>query len=915
MLRNMQLRVMTKRKGYLLAAAALLCLSGTSLLTSCQKDYDGQLEILRNQINNGEVNLNGLKEKVTLIEQQIKALEEALAEGGSGHKEDIDRLKTELETVKTDLNNRIAELQAVIDGNTEEIQQLKEKIQIANQEFNTRLLEISNQINAIDTSLNVLDGRVAKLETQVEALQEKQKAVELAIEGLKTEMAGLGSDMADQKQKMEEALTQLQEVKNKLTTDIDQLKALVDEVKEATATNAANLESLRQNTIEKITAVKSEVDARIQNVENEMAGLSSTVQSLGNKVNQLNSKYDNLGEQLNNLVEKYDLQIYKIWEAINALTPGSDTELNDLKELVTTLQKNLDDLKTAMNQQLEKLLNTQKLFGNDLQQTKELVENHTQKLNELSTRLDQLGLKVSTLEGLIQDMQTAYQLTLADIEKRLSALEQQGGGSDPAELAQLKQDLLALQQKVDKQTQDILNLKGDQQKQAEALTQLNNYVQSSILALQTNYNNLSKEVSGLNSFVETLNENLKKTNQQLGELTSKVNLQASQITDLYNRIKNLQEGQSNYVTREEIEKLLDNYYDKAAIDRQLEAMFQKINDCPTLDDMNQAIEEAAQQLQEQLDKMQQQIAQLTSQYDALKQQVETLMNRIQSFELLADYNDGTVKVKESTPGHYTMELKVEITPEDAAGKLTNLKGIVGLRCREVIPVRSSNSLPAMTVEEVTQSAYGELTVKVGFTLEEALEGGQALPYQVAVVLNDGNNYKLTEYRPLRLESHEAMDTNTDYTFMAGTEILQTKEDIGVGNFAESEIYKLPVLKAILNQSGASICQIEGIQSLFNAAVTASSTVEGSSRKDLPVVYSLAAIYDTQGVARGELWNYIEVSTAGQVSMKSNLTPGVTPTSLEGFKMVVGLQAKQNGQNYGKRAYVCFRLQMKNDGLN
>ena len=31
---------MTKRKGYLLAAAALLCLSGTSLLTSCQKDYD-----------------------------------------------------------------------------------------------------------------------------------------------------------------------------------------------------------------------------------------------------------------------------------------------------------------------------------------------------------------------------------------------------------------------------------------------------------------------------------------------------------------------------------------------------------------------------------------------------------------------------------------------------------------------------------------------------------------------------------------------------------------------------------------------------------------------------------------------------------------------------------------------------------
>lgn len=902
---------MANKRSYLLAAAVLICLSSTSILTSCQKDYDGQLEILRNQINNGEVNLNGLKEKIELIDQQINELNEALTEGDNANKEEINRLKTELETVKTDLNNRIAELQAVIDGNTDEIQRIKEDIQAANQEFNNRLLEISNQINAMDATLNVLDGRVAKLETQVKALEEKQTAVEQAIEGLKTEIAGLGSDMAEQKQKMEEALAQLQEVDSKLTEQISQLQTLVDEVKRATAENAANLESLRQSTIQKITEVKTEVDAEIQRIENQTAGLSDALQQLGNKVNELNGKYDNLGDQLNSLVEKYDLQIYKIWEAINSMTPGSDTEVEKLKTLVATLQQNLNELETSMNEQLKKLLDTQELFGKDLQSTQELVSTFTEKLNELSTELNQLGLKVSKLEELVNSMQTAYQETFDDIQARLEALEQQGGGSNPEELAKLKQDLQKLQDKVNGQAQDILNLKNDQQTQAEQLSELNSYVQTSVLALQMNYNQLNGEVGELQTFVNDLNTKMENVNQKLGNLTTKVNLQAEQITDLYSQIKNLQDGQSKYVTQEEVEALLANYYDKAAIDSQFAEVFQKINECPTLDDVNKAIADAAQQLQGQLDQMQQSINQLTSQYTDLKKQVETLMNRIQSFELLADYNDGTVKVTETTPGNYEMWLKVEITPEDAAAKLTNLKGIVELRCKEVIPVRSSNSLPAMTVEEVTTNASGELAVKATFTLADALEGGQALPYQVAVVLNDGNNYKLSEYRPLRLESNGSVETEVNYTFLKGTEVLRTKEDIGASLFGADDIYELPALKGMTGQTGTLLYQIEGTQALFNETVTASSTTEGSSYKNLPVVYSLAAIYDTQDVARGELWNYIEVSPSGEISMKSNLTPGVTPTSLEGFKIVVGVQARQNGQNYGKRGYVCVRLQMKN----
>lgn len=61
----------------LFAAMLLLTGSGCILMTGCQKDYDGQIEILRNQIENGDVNVDNLLEKIELIEKQIVTLQES----------------------------------------------------------------------------------------------------------------------------------------------------------------------------------------------------------------------------------------------------------------------------------------------------------------------------------------------------------------------------------------------------------------------------------------------------------------------------------------------------------------------------------------------------------------------------------------------------------------------------------------------------------------------------------------------------------------------------------------------------------------------------------------------------------------------------------------------------------------------
>lgn len=77
----------------LFAAMLLLTGSGCILMTSCQKDYDGQIEILRNQIENGDVNVDNLLEKIELIEKQIVTLQEAAKEHAE-FKESISKLKT-----------------------------------------------------------------------------------------------------------------------------------------------------------------------------------------------------------------------------------------------------------------------------------------------------------------------------------------------------------------------------------------------------------------------------------------------------------------------------------------------------------------------------------------------------------------------------------------------------------------------------------------------------------------------------------------------------------------------------------------------------------------------------------------------------------------------------------------------------
>lgn len=884
------------RKIYLIMA---IFLAGSSqvLMTSCQKDYDGQIEILRNQIESGNINLDNLLEKVALIEKQIETLQEAAQEHAELN-EKIDGLVEDLSATKTELEGRIAELQKAMNENDLAVRELIEE---AKQEFDIKLAELSGRIDTeISAKYNELDGRIRKLEEQFESLQEKQEATAQAISGLKEEIARLEGSQQEEKEKLENALKELEALDVKLTNSIEGIQTQIDALEQAAKENAANLDELREETARRITDLKEEVDSRIVSINAELEGLSVSVRELQETVRNLNTRYDRLDERLDNLIKSYDRQLEEIWDAI-----GEGDGSEELFRLVETLRNDLNELQGKVNELNEKYLNMEALYGR-VENIEEIVAEHTQRIRSLEEELAELGLLVSNLENQIKDMKSVYDALIDDIQDRLEALE--SGGVPPADLSEMKRMLKELQEKVDGSINDILALKDNQEQQAKLLSELEDKVSTYFLSLNENYRILTGRVDEIYDMVQDALSKI----PDLGPLQEAVLENKKNIFDLQNRIKELSGEMDGFVTIEEAEAMLDEYYDKEQINAMFGEVYGKLNDVPNRDEMEKLVETATGELRKELEAMQQDITALQERCTALEEKVDRLFNRIQSMVIIPEYSSsGEVALRPVTGNEYLLAVNVKVNPAGAVGDILNLKNYIRIDSREAIPTRAAGDAgPVFTVKEafLKDAQQGIFTVKATCRLLQTDPDTQILPFTVAVEFSNSDNDRSTDYVGVRFVPATSEDQSR-YEFSAGGEVLKTRDDLGLSGFSEEDIYERAVLGEV-NNNGSKVVQIIGSAPVFEEVVVGTSNEIGEN-KEIPVFYSLAAIYDLQGNSKLDLVNYIQVDAyTGALSMKADLTPQVTTSSLEGYKVVIKLQARKDGIDFGLPAYICVELQNK-----
>lgn len=890
----------------LFAAMLLLTGSGCILMTGCQKDYDGQIEILRNQIENGDVNVNNLLEKVKLIEKQIETLQEVAKEHAE-FKESISKLIKDLEATKNELEGKIAELQKAMEEND---QNIKNMIEQAVQEFDKKLLELSKEIDAeISAKYNELDGRIRKLEEQYESLQEKQNATEKAISDLKEEIANLKESQLEEKQKLENALKQLEELNQKLTDNLERIDGKLEELDNAAKENAQNLEQLREDTKNDILNLKNEVDGKINEIDTQLEGISDAVSELQDTVQKLNTRYDELDKRINKLIDDYDAQIEKIWEAINN---GGGTTDPELSKLVEQLQNDLNDLQAKVAELNAKYLSIESLYGKldeRMGNVEGIVKDHTARISALEKQLDALGVRVTDLEKQIKQMEQIYNDAIADIENRLNSLE--NGSVPPADLSQIKQMLNELQAYVNKNTNDILQLKGDQEKQAALLSALESKMNAGFLALNNNYNALSGRVDEIYKRLEDALAEL----SDLGQLKADVLKNQKDILDLQTKYDELNGKMDKFVTITEVENMLADYYNKEQIDNMFAAVYARLDNLPNKDEMDKLIEEATKEIKDQLALMQGEINELKNKCTELEAKVDRLFNRIQSMVIIPQYSSNEeVELRSRESNTYELNVNVKINPADVLNEVTALEGYFHIDSREAIPTRGAGDAgPAFTVEKVAVKDAAEGIFTVTATCELTTVNPMTLPFAVAVEFKNSNNNRSTDYKGVRYVPADSEDQTT-YTFTSGTgETVYTKADLGLSNFTEADIYQHDVLEKTMNQ-GSTVTQITVDKPVFEKIV--GSSEENPNYKNLPVSYSMGNIYDKDGTARPELINYIQVDAHnGTISMKASLTPGVTTDDLTGYRVVIGLQARENEINYGKPAYMCVELVQKTTGNN
>lgn len=890
----------------LFAAMLLLTGSGCILMTGCQKDYDGQIEILRNQIENGDVNVNNLLEKVKLIEKQIETLQEAAKEHAE-FKESISKLIKDLEATKNELEGKIAELQKAMEEND---QNIKNMIEQAVQEFDKKLLELSKEIDAeISAKYNELDGRIRKLEEQYESLQEKQNATEKAISDLKEEIANLKESQLEEKQKLENALKQLEELNQKLTDNLERIDSKLEELDNAAKENAQNLEQLREDTKNDILNLKNEVDGKINEIDTQLEGISDAVSELQDTVQKLNTRYDELDKRINKLIDDYDAQIEKIWEAINN---GGGTTDPELSKLVEQLQNDLKDLQAKVAELNAKYLSIESLYGKldeRMGNVEGIVKDHTARISALEKQLDALGVRVTDLEKQVKQMEQIYNDAIADIENRLNSLE--NGSVPPADLSQIKQMLNELQAYVNKNTNDILQLKDNQAQQAALLSELESKMNAGFLALNNNYNALSGRVDEIYKRLEDALAEL----TDLGQLKADVLKNQKDILDLQTKYDELNGKMDKFVTITEVENMLADYYNKEQIDNMFAAVYARLDNLPNKDEMDKLIEEATKEIKDQLALMQGEINELKNKCTELEAKVDRLFNRIQSMVIIPQYSSNEeVELRSRESNTYELNVNVKINPADVLNEVTALEGYFHIDSREAIPTRGAGDAgPAFTVEKVAVKDAAEGIFTVTATCELTTVNPMTLPFAVAVEFKNSNNNRSTDYKGVRYVPADSEDQTT-YTFTSGTgETVHTKVDLGLSNFTEADIYQHDVLEKTMNQ-GSTVTQITVYKPVFEKIV--GSSEENPNYKNLPVSYSMGNIYDKDGTARPELINYIQVDAHnGTISMKASLTPGVTTDDLTGYRVVIGLQARENGINYGKPAYMCVELVQKTTGNN
>ena len=327
--------------------AIVITLCGTIGFSSCTKDYDDDLRIQRELIEQNTKDLRAAIDAYqVLVENTIEQMDIAYKNADDLIKQEM---AAEFNAAKTRLNaleTALATAEINISDLELDLTTFKAAVELDFLEVNNLITAINSRIDDADAKISALDGRLATAETALDGLKTWKPLAEKALDSLKKSQTATTAEIEAMKIRIntvECKITALETLCNSLKTEFEAadvaLGKRIDDLKTALGTQETSLTALITNTQNALNAriddFKSEMTTAWNNYKTTVDGqLTTMATNLGAVVTDVNTLTTDMAA-LSGQVDTLETAVASLTAQITGLASAADLE---------TLKKKVDDL-------------------------------------------------------------------------------------------------------------------------------------------------------------------------------------------------------------------------------------------------------------------------------------------------------------------------------------------------------------------------------------------------------------------------------------------------------------------------------------------------------------------------------------------------------------------------------------------
>ena len=377
--------------------AIVITLCGTIGFSSCTKDYDDDLRIQRELIEQNTQDLRAAIDAYqVLVENTIEQMDIAYKNADELIKQEMAAEFNAAKTRLSALETALAAAESNISNLQTDLTTFKAAIQLDFQAVNNSITAINSRIDDADSKISALDGRLTTAETAIVELKAWKTLAESKLTDLENGQTATATEIEAMKSRIntvEGKITALETLCNNLQAEFQAadvaLGARIDDLTSELGTQVTSLTALItsvQTTVtDEINDFKSEMTTAFNNYKTTVDGqlttmatnlatvvadvntLTTDMATLTGKVGTLETAVANLTAQVAGLASAADLETLKtkvndltvslaaketaLQGLINANTgniSANKTEIEALKSEINTIKDNITALETSL---------------------------------------------------------------------------------------------------------------------------------------------------------------------------------------------------------------------------------------------------------------------------------------------------------------------------------------------------------------------------------------------------------------------------------------------------------------------------------------------------------------------------------------------------------------------------------------